>query len=248
MMRRAAILMVICFACMAATAQEVGGGISTTDSIEVLPQVMKSDTYNAIQSTRTYSPEEYVVRNLPMTQRTDSLHLPTLDNWGRVWSTRMPYFRPGWSTWDLHQGLNVNIGASVFAGFGKHSSGAGFGQSLSAMYATPLTSKLSLAVGGYFSNLYWSHSNFRSAGVSAVLGYRFDNHWEAFLYGQKSLTDNRLAPLPLYDIGNWGDRIGAAIRYNFNPSFSVEVSVERGWMPHRDSIHDTYMQMPRGDW
>ena len=232
---------------MAATAQEVVGDTLTTDLIEVLPPVMELDTYNAIQTATTYSPEEYIIHRLPLAYRADTLHLPTLDNLGQVWSTRMPFFRPGWGAWNLHEGLNVSIGAYVFAGFGKHSSGSGFGQSLSAMYATPLTSKLSLAVGGYYNNMYWSHNAFRSAGVSAVLGYRFDNHWEAFLYGQKSLTENHFTPRPLYDMGDLGNRIGAAVRYNINPSFSVEVSVEHGSKPHRDSFHDTYMQMPKGD-
>ena len=104
----------------------------------------------------------------------------------------------------------------------------------------------SMAVGGYFNNLYWNHNAYRSAGLSAVLGYQFNEHWEAYLYGQKSITENRFTPYPLYDLGNLGDRIGAAVRYNVNPSFSVEMSVEHGSWPRRESMHDTYMQMPRG--
>lgn len=57
-----------------------------------------------------------------------------------------------------------------------------------------------------------------------MLGYKFDEHWEGYIFGQKSLVNTRM-PLPLYDIGNIGDRIGAAIKYNFNPSFSIQVSV-----------------------
>lgn len=248
MTKRTALLLTTCLACMVALAQEVGGNPYTTDSITARTAVRETDTYNAIQSTRTYTPEELATVHLPSWQHTDSLHLPTLDNLGQVWSTRMPFFRPGWSTWNLHQGLNVSLGAYVVAGWGKHSSGVGFGQNISAMYATPLTPKLSLAVGGYFSNLYWDHNPFRSAGVTAVLGYQIDDHWEAFLYGQKTLTESRFAPLPLYHMGDLGDRIGAAIRYNFNPSFSVEVSLEHRSWPHQDSFHDTYMQMPRGYW
>ena len=247
MKRRMAFFLMMAFACMAATAQEVVGGYNTTDLLEVQPPVKVVDTYNAAQAVREYTPEEYAASRLPVEQRRDTLHLPTLDNRGQVWSTRMPFFRPGWSTWDLHQGLNVNIGASVFAGFGKHAHhGAGFGQSISAMYARPVTSKLSMAVGGYFNNLYWNHDVYRSAGVSAVLGYQFDEHWEAYLYGQKSFVQSRFIPYPLYDMGDLGDRIGAAVRYNVNPSFSVEMSVEHSSWPRRESMHDTYMQMPRG--
>ena len=58
----------------------------------------------------------------------------------------------GFDTWQLHKGLNVNLGASVFASFGKGApKGAGFGQDISLMYATPINDKLSLAVGGWLA-------------------------------------------------------------------------------------------------
>ena len=36
-----------------------------------------------------------------------------------------------------------------------------------------------------------------------------------------------------YDICNFGDRIGATVRYNFNNNLSIEVSVENRWLPSR---------------
>ena len=235
------------FACMTANAQEVGGGNHATDVKAVQPPIEEADTFNAIKTVRVYTPEEFAASRLSLEPRTDSLHLPTFNNLGQVWTTRMPFFRPGWSTWDLHQGLNVSLGASVFATFGKHAyHGTGFGQSISAMYATPLTPKLSLAVGGYFDNLYWDHTPFRSAGVSAVLGYQFNEHWEAFLYGQKSIVENRFIPYPLYDMGDLGDRIGVSFRYNVTPSFRVEMSIQQSSMPHPPLFHDAGMQPPHG--
>ena len=103
--RMAFFLMMMAFACMAATAQEVVGGYNTTDLLEVQPPVKVVDTYNAARAVKEYTPEEYAASRLPVEERRDTLHLPTLDNRGQVWSTRMPFFRPGWSTWDLHQGL-----------------------------------------------------------------------------------------------------------------------------------------------
>lgn len=176
----------------------------------------------------------------------DSLHLPTMNSYGQVRPVNMyPLYWGGWSDWNLHSGLNVSLGASVFAQFGKHANhGAGFTQSISAMYAMPITNKLSLAAGGYFNNIYWSHDNYRDAGLSAVLGYQFDEHWEAYLYGQKSLVNDRHIPYSIYDMNNIGDRIGAAVKYNFNPSFSVQLSVEQRWMPRQRGIfydqHDNY--------
>ena len=233
-------------ACMAVEAQEVVGGYNTTDLKEVQPPVEVVDTYNAARVVREYTPAEYAASRLPVEQPADTLHLPTLDNLGQVWSPRMPFYRLGWSTWDLHQGLNVSLGASVFASFGKHANhGVGFGQNISAMYAMPITSKLSMAVGGYFNSLYWNHDVYRSAGISAVLGYQFDERLEGYLYGQKSIVENRFIPYPLYDMGDLGDRIGAAVRYNVTPSFSVGVSVEHNTRPNRVFFHEPNQPMPK---
>lgn len=168
----------------------------------------------------------------------DSLTLPRLNMLGQVmppltrWYGMYPMFSGlGWGSWELHKGLNMSLGASVFAQFGKHAHhGAGFSQNLSAMYAASLTDNLSLAAGGYLNNTYWGHDAYRDAGLSAVLGYRFDDHWEAYLYGQKSLVSSNI-PYPLYDMNALGDRIGAAVKYNFTKSFSVTLSVEKGWGP-----------------
>ena len=155
------------------------------------------------------------------------LHLPYMDASGRVMSFGyMPFGLQGWTASSLHQGLNVSIGASVFAQFGKHAhGGAGFAQSISALYAVPLTKRLSLAVGGYLDNVYWNHNTVHDAGLTAVLGYQFDEHWEAYLYAQKSLVSSRNMPFYLYDMGAVGDKIGASVQYHFNPSFSIGVSV-----------------------
>lgn len=192
----------------------------------------------------------------------DSLHLPMLNTATASPVSRYPF---GWgcglNSWALHRGLNVQLGASVFAAFGKGAhSGAGFQENIALMYAMPVTDKLSVAIGGYFNNINYAGNNWRDAGLSAVLGYRFNEHWEAYLYGQKSITNNianrlqyglydgyyggygmgrfscnafGISPYSMYDLGNFGDRIGATLRYNFNPSFSVEVSVEQRWMPNR---------------
>lgn len=162
----------------------------------------------------------------------DSLHLPAMNNNGQVMPIGIfPYYWGGWYGWDLHQGINVNLGASVFAQFGKGAQGgAGFAQNIAVMYAMPLSKRLSLAIGGYFNNMTWGRNNYQDAGISGVLGYRFNEHWEAYVYGQKSLTNKKI-PLPLYDMNFLGDRIGAAVKYNFNPSFSIQVSVESDSKP-----------------
>lgn len=159
----------------------------------------------------------------------DSLHLPTLNVLGQTPIMTYPYDTWwGMDSWQLHKGLNMNLGASVFAAFGKGTpKGAGFGQDLSLMYAWPLTNKLSLAVGGWLSNAYWAHDRYTDAGINAILGYRFDEHWEAYVYGRKSII-NKPVPYHFRSMHGLGDRIGAAVKYNFSPSFSVQVSVSTG--------------------
>lgn len=168
-------------------------------------------------------------------EHTDSLNLPAIGMRGEVLPmTLRPLYWGNWYNWynwSLHKGMNVSLGASVFAEFGKNArGGAGFTQNVSAMYAVPVTKKLSVAVGGYFNNIMWQHDTWREAGVSAIMGYKFNDHWEAYLYGQKSLAGNRrFMPCTVYDLSNIGDRIGAAVKYNVNPNFSFQVSVERGY-------------------
>ena len=159
----------------------------------------------------------------------DSLHLPELDDRGRVMNYNYyPYYFGGtWSNWRLHEGLNLSLGASIFSQFGKHAyGGVGFAQNLSMQYATALTSRLSIAVGGYLDNMYWANTTFRDAGMTAVLGYKFSDQWEGYVYGQKSIGTNAPIPYHLQDLNEMGDRIGAALRYNITPNISVQMSVE----------------------
>lgn len=196
------------------------------------------ETVQEFAVSKAVQPENMTAEQMPAV---DSLALPKLNMLGQVrpmgwhWYGMYPMCPGlGWNNWELHKGLNMNIGASVFAQFGKHARhGAGFSQNISAMYAMPLSGKLSVAAGGYLNNTYWGHDTYRDAGLSAVLGYRFDDHWEAYLYGQKSLVSSNYIPYSLYDMSALGDRVGAAVKYNFNKNFSVTLSVEKGWTPNR---------------
>ena len=158
-----------------------------------------------------------------------TLHLPELNSLGQMHAiSRWPigYGLMGYHNWDLHKGMNLSLGASVFTGFGKYApSGAGFAQNASGMYAWPITDRLSFAAGVYLLNATWGGLNLRDTGVSGVLGYRLNERWEGYLYGQKSLIKPRV-PLYFYESQELGARIGAAIEYNFSPSFFIQFSVE----------------------
>lgn len=205
--------------------------ITSTDTAPALTGEMQPSAYSQ-DYDKSVLHDALIVNSL-----NDSLHLPLLDACGQVAPIGLyPSYFYGWNNWQLHKGLNINLGASVFARFGKNTNhGAGFTQNLSAMYALPVTNKLSVAVGGYLNNIFWMHDNYKDAGLSAVIGYRFNERWEAYLYGQKSLVDNKRMPYSLYDMNNVGDRIGAAVKYNFNNNASIQISVETTSMPKTKS-------------
>lgn len=90
-------------------------------------------------------------------------------------------------------GLHVSVGLSAFATFGKNMPHhSGFTQTIDADYLMPLTQdgKLWLRAGGYLNNMNWGADNYRDLGVYAVMGYKFNEHWEAYVYGQLSISNN----------------------------------------------------------
>lgn len=143
----------------------------------------------------------------------------------------------------LHRGLNVSLGMSVFAQFGKHARrGAGFTQSLSATYLQPLGQRMWMAVGGYVDHTIWGGDSYTTGGLYGEMGYRFDDHWAAYIYGRKSIVNSGIQAYGypyahglygyspyLYD--TLGDKLGAALRWTPNPSLSIELSVEKNWYP-----------------
>ena len=207
---------------LAAYAQEVKQQNNAEFDDELYNPSLKMSTSISPQMTTSPALSEFGIS-------LDSLHLPELDNRGRVMNYGYyPYYFGGaWSNWRLHEGLNLSLGASIFSQFGKHAyGGVGFSQNLSVQYATALTSRLSIAVGGYLDNMYWANTTFRDAGLTAVLGYKFNEQWEGYVYGQKSIVTNAPIPYYLQDLNEMGDRIGAALRYNITPNISVQMSVE----------------------
>lgn len=163
--------------------------------------------------------------------------------------------------WGLHKGLNLSVGLSVFATFGKHAPHwGGFTQNINATYLTPLTkdNRLWMALGTYVNNINYGGDNLRDGGVYGMLGYRIDEHWEAFVYGQVSVANNygsiynRYAGYGPYGYGRWGygmypgawgmgvmpggygmgaagaNVLGAGVKYT-NKNFSFGISVEGNW-------------------
>ena len=152
----------------------------------------------------------------------------------------------------------MSVDLSAFATFGKNlPHHGGLAQRLSATYLAPLSkdNKLWLAAGGYLQNINWGGDSYRDGALYAALGYRFNEHWEAWIYGQKSVASNYGSFYNRYGYMGYGypgrfgmyypmasgigmpgaDVIGAAVKYNFNPSFSIQLNVEGVWY-HRQGF------------
>lgn len=151
--------------------------------------------------------------------------------------------------------FHASVDLSVMAGFGKGAPhGAGFAQNVDAWYTTPLGKKGWLTAGGYLNHLNWDGINATGGGLYAELGYQFNDHWAAYVYGQKSLVNNGVGGYGYYGYpyyngycgnpfysswgyGNYlgynpfGDKFGAAVRWTPNHNFTLEISVEKDWYP-----------------
>lgn len=181
----------------------------------------------------------------------------------------MPFSTYGYG---LHRGLNVSLDLSAFATFGKNlPHKGGFSQNINATYLAPLTKdgKLWIAGGGYFNNTFWGSDSYRDVGLYAILGYRFNEHWEAYVYGQLSVSNNysrygnlyRGYPyygwgwpvtgvMPLgYGMGEAGANVlGAGVKYNVNKNFSIGLNVEGIWYNNKTPVYfDQYNYPGRTD-
>lgn len=104
-----------------------------------------------------------------------------------------PVKNQDFSVTEKHSGFNASVDLSAFATFGKNvPHRGGFSQTINASYLTPLTKngKLWIAGGGYFNNVNWGGDNFHDVGLYAIMGYKFNEHWEAYVYGQLSVSNN----------------------------------------------------------
>lgn len=207
--------------------------------------------------------------NNPISNLTNTGELGnSYDYWGNDWG------RYGWNRygWGLHKGLNLSVDLSVFATFGKHAPHwGGFTQTINATYLTALTkdNKLWMALGTYLNNINYGGDNFRDGGVYGILGFQFNEHWEAYVYGQVSVANNynsiynRYAGYGPYGYGRYGmypgawgmgvmpggygmgaagaNVLGAGVRYT-NKNFSIGVSVEGNWYnnPKTPSYYKQY--------
>lgn len=189
----------------------VGGWAQTETDSTALERRVRPIESPRLQGTHEPSEEEKAYARLLAEEREEQAQidytLPLIDENGQVQSPA-DYYDPylydpwfygyggGYGAWRLHKGLNVNIGASVFANFGKGlgGNGAGFSQDVTLMYVTNLSKKATLAVGGYINNCTYGGTNYTTGGINAVFGYRWNEHWSAYAYVQKAINNHHILP------------------------------------------------------
>lgn len=168
------------------------------------------------------------------------------------------------AAFSLHDGLNINVGTSVFAGWGgKHYRGTGFTQDIDLTYVSRLSPKTTLAVGAYVDNTLWRGSNYTVAGIRALLNYQIDDHWSAYAFVQKAATSGNIRHLGAYGYGyypslgfygydglsyggrfgggsRYMDRVGAGLRYEWGKwnQNSIQIQVEMDRMPQHSHGYD----------
>lgn len=208
--------------CTPLSAQNTKGNHSgDTSAVEPIESVRLQGPREATEAEKAYA--RRLAEDRAQQAQIDS-NLPLIAENGQT-VTPGDFYYPGWGygfgAWRLHEGLNVNLSASAFAGFGHgNSHGAGFSQDVSLMYVTNLSKKATLAVGGYVNHLTYRSGNYFVGGVNAVLGYQFNEHWSAYAFVQKAFTSDNFGQAfgygsPYwYGYGAWGY---APIGYGFAP-------------------------------
>ena len=137
--------------------------------------------------------------------------------------------------------MNVNVGFRAMAQFGKNAlHGVGIGESAAMMYAGTFKNapRLSYGAGLYMDNVNWGSSTSRSVGLTAMLGYKISERWNAFLYGQKNIVNSNTFTQPYYLRANElaKDAVGAAIRYNVAPGSYIQMNIEYNRIPTNNLI------------
>ena len=192
------------------------GAQETSDTITCSPEADKEILISRIRSTRQDEdatshaaypiPEDYV--------------------------TSMPWTGWGMGGWDLHEGLNAQVGAGVRVGWGKNNPwrGASFFTDLAAMYCLPLSKdgRWSAAVGGYFSNYRLWGRQVNSVGICGLVNYRFNEKYDlsGFVMHDFGVIGGHAAGSPLMPfLEQPHTTVGAQFGINVSEKARVEIGL-----------------------
>lgn len=135
-------------------------------------------------------------------------------------------FDYGFTTWELHKGLNASVGLNVTFSPSRYApSGVGFGQDAAFMYATPVSKRVSIAGGLYASHMDWGFLSYKDVGIAGVAAFKVNERISIYAYGNKSLMPQRMPyyyPLPYFST----DRLGGMVNFKLGESASISIGVE----------------------
>lgn len=146
--------------------------------------------------------------------------------------TSMPWMGYGLGGWDLHQGLNAQVGAGVRVGWGRNNPwrGASFFTDIAAMYCLPLSKdgKWTAAVGGYFSNYRLWGRQVNSVGLCGLVDYRFNERVDlsGFVMHDFGVIGGHAAGAPLLPfLEQPSTTVGAQLGINVGEKARVEIGL-----------------------
>lgn len=248
------------FAIMINAQSEVKQTINTADDAEVISLPANSEVNNSQLSIAADESNVKAMVSADDTTALKSLNIPTYGitrPWlFTMWMPTSP-FNYGYG-WDLHEGLNGQIGMGVMVGFGKYNpfKGASFFTDASLVYAREIDKHWSVALGGTLSRFKMWDKNEWATQVFGIANYKFDNHWSASVYASYNHMPHGMgmyglyAPFDMMYFNQNFARIGGEVTYRFNNNCSISVGVssdipvgeQRPWMPQRPTnIQDNRM-------
>ena len=168
-----------------------------------------------------------------------------------LFTSWMPMGPFGWgSGWDLHEGLNAQVGMGVMVGFGKGNpfKGASFFTDASLAYAKQIDRHWSVALGGTLSRFKMWDKNEWSGNLFGIANYQFDEHWSASVYASYNHMPLGADMFGFQEMAHFNEnfaRFGGEVTYKFNENCAISVGVStdiptgnnRPWLPpqHSDS-------------
>lgn len=197
--------------------------VSLSFFLGILPIKGQTDDEYELDSAQTTAP----IVNAPLLAGTSS--------------TLSPWMGPGLCAWNLHPGLNGQVGAGINVGFGKHNpwKGASFFSTLAGLYVFPTSKngKWTGAAGGYLVNHRLWGQQVNSAGIMGLVDYRINDKMSAtgFLMHDFGIfgKNDRMGYCPIPGLDNPATTIGAAMNMKLceKAILSVGVSLTHEQLP-----------------
>ena len=122
-------------------------------------------------------------------------------------------------SWNIHEGLNAQIGAGVTIGWGKNNPfrGGSFFTDVSLLYAKPLSDRWTMAVGTTFSRFRFFDDTMLLGSVYGMANYQFNERLSGTIYGSYTSPFGSSSSFSKYSaLSERCAEVGAELNYRFN--------------------------------